>query len=378
MRILKIANINNSRNSGMGRVMHSTADELRGLGHTVDLCFSADVPRLMGGRGDRFIFPVALVNAVKHFSQQHGRYDIVEIHEPSAAWYCYLRRRDKTLPPCVVMSHGSEENYWQHRLAFDRILGHKTSLKSRMLVSMTLLPQVRYSLRHSQQVMCLNSLDERFFRENTGVPEAKISRIQHGVEKHFFLRKEVNENRLPRLLFVGTWLENKGSCVIPEAYRQLVRLHPGLHLSLLGTGFPVETVLSSFHPDVRSSIIVSPRVDDAQLRAAYADHDILLLPSFFESWGLVLLEAAAAGLAIVSGKGGGPLDVFEDHENALLISAIASSELINAVDSLVEDSRLRKCLADKAQERARQFTWFAAAQSHLRAYERAIKVAATE
>lgn len=376
MRILKIANIANSRNSGMGRVMHCTADELRQLGHTVDMCFSSDVARPLNGRGDRFLFPIALVGAVRQLIRQHGKYDVVEIHEPSAAWYCRLRKRDKTLPPCVVMSHGSEGNYWRHRLALDRHLGRKTSLRSRISVPLTLLSQSGYGLRHSQQVMCLNSQDERFFRSRAGVPEAKISRIQHGVESHFFADRNTLKEGLPRLLFVGTWLDNKGRHIIPEAFRLLAGRHPGLKLSLLGTGFSAEEVANCFELRLRGSLTIRPRVDDAQLRAAYSEHDILLLPSFFESWGLVLLEAAAARLAIVSSKAGGPSEIFQDQKNALLVPATDLAAFTDAISALLQDRSLLDRLGDMAQERARQLTWAAAAQSHLRAYEKAMQQAA--
>ena len=352
--------------------MHSTADQLREMGHTVDLLFSEDVPRKSIGASDRFVFPVALVKVVRDIIRRRGPYDVVEIHEPSAAWYCYQRKRDNTLPPCVVMSHGSEGNYWQHRLALDCHLDRKTSIKSRVIVPLTLLSQSKYSLRHSQQVMCLNMLDEQYFRTKVGIPGSRITRIRHGVEEHFFSQRDPSNNKLPRLLFVGTWLDNKGRHSIPSAFRQICTSYPGIHLSLLGTGFADEEVLACFDVNLHSALTVKQSVDDRQLRAAYAEHDILLLPSFFESWGLVLLEAAAAGLAIISSKAGGPSEIFQDQQNALLVSAFSPTALAEAVKTLIENQQMREVLGQRAQKRARQFTWTAAAESHLCAYERAI------
>lgn len=377
MRILKVANITTHRNNGMGRVMHSSADELRLLGHTVDFMFSEDVPR-RSGKMDRFVFPVALVRAIRERLQHGETYDVVEIHEPSAAWYCHLRRRDKTLPPCVIMSHGSEENYWNHQITLGRLVGHNISIKSRIIVPPTLLSQVKYGLHHCQQVMCLNTQDEQFYRNKSSVAEAQLSRIQHGVEDHFFQDKGDEKDKMPRLLFVGSWLDNKGRHTIAQSFKKLVAQHPNLRLSLLGTGSTQEEVLKWFDHSLRSLIEVYPRVDDKQLITAYSNHEILLLPSFFESWGLVLLEAAAAKMAIVSSKAGGPSDLFEDNQNALLVSATDTLALTIAVTKLIGDPQLRLRLGQQAQERARQFTWKAAAESHLRAYERAVQVAASK
>ena len=377
MRILKVANIPNSRNTGMGRVMHSTADELRELGHHVDFLFSEDVPRRFRGRGDRFTFPVALVRAVKQKIAHTGTYDIVEIHEPSAAWYCHARRKDPMLPACVIMSHGVEENYWQHRLKLDAMLGRQTSLKSRLLVPATLLSQARYGLRHAEQVMCLNSLDEAYLKEIVNIPKDKISKIQNGVDARFFVQTERTSGRLPRLLFVGSWLDNKGRHIIPIVFKKVTQKHPAITLSLLGTGLSSDTVMADFSPETHRCISVKPRVDDVQLREAYAQHDIFILPSHFESWGLTLLEAAAANMAIVAGRAGGPQEIFQDGENALLVSATDAEALAEAITRLINSPGLRLSLGEKAQARARQFTWRAAAESHLRAYERALQVAQT-
>lgn len=373
MRILKIANINNSRNSGMGRVMHSTADELRGLGHTVDLCFSADVPRLMSGRGDRFIFPVALVNAVKHFSQQHGRYDIVEIHEPSAAWYCYFRRRDKTLPPCVVMSHGLEGPQWLLRQKLDRFLGKPTSLKSKILVPMTLLSQAKYGLKNCQQVMCLNSHDEQYLQRVLGISPRRISRIQNGTSPIFFDNLPILPLHKKSFLFVGSWLERKGNFILAEAFDKLHKKDPDIALTLMGTGYGEKEVLASFSPRSRPSVRVVPYADDTQLRDAYHSHAVFAFPSYFEPWGLVLLEAAAAGMAVVTTCTGGPQDLFCNNENALLVEPLNAEQLANALWKLLEDDELRKRLGVSAKKHVAQFTWKAAAMTQMRAYERAIQ-----
>ena len=372
MRILKVANIPGSRNSGMGRVMHSTADELRVMGHTVDFLFSQDVPRCRAGRSDRVAFPVALVGAVRERMRNHGAYDVVEIHEPSAAWYCFLRRLDKLLPPCALMSHGLEELQWRLRLELDQELGVSTSLKSRMLVPGTLLSQARYALRHCQQVMCLNTYDEHHLRSVLRVPERRLTRVQNGVDAKFFV-SPARGDRCRSLLFVGSWLEKKGVRYLCSAFERLKRRHPDLQLSLLGVGVPEAEVLSGFPPDLHGAIRVRERVDDNALLAAYASHDVLMFPTYYEPWGLVLTEAAAAGMAIVTTGAGGPADFFTDGHDAVLVPPAQAAPFAEAVERLIGDPALRRRLGANAQQRARKFTWRAAAESHLNAYQNAIQ-----
>jgi len=392
MRILKIANIPDDRNTGMGRVMHATADHLRAMGHGVDFLFAGDVGRARLGRGDRFGFPVALVGAVRRAMRDRGTYDVVEIHEPAAAWYCLQRRRDPAaLPPCVVMSHGLEETQWQLRLQLDRLIGQRTSWKSRLLVPATLLPQARYGLLHCQQVMCLNSYDEAYLRDRLHLPAERISRVTNGVDTMFFAPPDALERYgdAVRLLFVGSWLEKKGRRFLVQTFERLwerygtatsvpAATRRNLRLSLLGTGMSENEVLRSFTPAVRGAITVRPRVNDRELSEAYASHHIFAFPTYFEPWGLVLLEAAAAGMALATTGAGGPADLFTDGCDALLVPPADSEGFTNAVGRLIEDGKERARLGENARNRAWQFSWHAAAEGHLRAYERARAIAAAE
>ncbi len=356
----------------MGRVMHSTADELRGMGHTVDLLFSGDVPRRGAGASDRLVFPVALVGTIRKCIRERGRYDVVEIHEPSAAWYCFQRKRDKILPPCVVMSHGLEETQWQLRQKLDRSLGRKTSRKSKLLVPLTLLSQARYGLKQCQQVMCLNSFDQQYLHSALKIPSEKITLVQNGVSPLFFDDQPTHIRRGKSLLFVGSWLERKGTQTLAEAFAWLHKSDPEVSLTLAGVGFPENEVLRSFPHELHASICVIPSASDLQLRDLYYEHSVFVFPSYFEPWGLVLMEAAAAGMAIVTTNVGGPKDLFSNGEDALLIPVTDPKALVSSIQTLLQDDKLRERLSRAAQERARQFTWAAAAQSHLRAYERVL------
>ena len=359
----------------MGRVMHSTADELRLLGNSVDLLFSEDVARQRFGAGDRCTFPVALVGAVRNLIRQRGQYDVVEIHEPSAAWYCFQGKRDKSLPPCVVMSHGLEETQWQLRQKLDQSLGRKTSRKSKLLVPLTLLSQARYGLKQSQQVMCLNSFDQEHLLNTIKIAPSKVSLVQNGVSPLFFDEKMTDFRQPNSLLYVGSWLERKGIRTLAAAFAKLHKEDSEISLTLAGTGLPESEVLLSFPQEVRSSVYVRPSVTDLELRDLYHRHSIFVFPSHFEPWGLVLMEAAAAGMAIVTTNVGGPKDLFSSGESALLIPVTAPGELVNSVRILLQDDQLRNRIGKAAQERAQQFTWAAAAQGYLRAYERAIQIA---
>ncbi|HEX8910952.1 MAG TPA: glycosyltransferase family 4 protein [Humisphaera sp.] len=371
MRILKVANCERSRNSGMGRVMHCTADGLREMGHRVDLWFKGEFGLRSLGRLERLAAPLAVPAAVRRAARAGDAYDVVEVHEPLAAGYCFARLRDRSLPPCAVMSHGVEALAWRHRLAQDRSLGRATSLKSRLLVPPTLLFPSNYALRHADQVMCLNGGDEAFLRTQLGVSADRLTRVTNGVAAKFHLDVD-RPARPPRLLCVGTWIDRKGTTLVARAFERVLAEHPDARLSLLGTGAPADAVRADFGPAGRASVNVVPRVDDEQLLDAYREHDVILSASYYESWGLGLTEAAAAGLAPVTTAAPGPAGVFRDGVDALVTPVGDADAFAAAVCRACGDEPLRRRLAAAAAATARQYTWQAAAERNLVAYGRAI------
>jgi len=79
--------------------------------------------------------------------------------------------------------------------------------------------------------------------------------------------------------------------------------------------------------------------------------DIYVSPSLGESFGMVIVEAMALGLPVVSFASGGPAEIIDNGLSGLLIPAGDTPGLIRAIESLVADSSLRGGLARAARER---------------------------
>ncbi|MFM7321098.1 MAG: glycosyltransferase, partial [Armatimonadota bacterium] len=87
------------------------------------------------------------------------------------------------------------------------------------------------------------------------------------------------------------------------------------------------------------------------------------------------LEAAAAGMAIVSTNQRGPGEIIESERSGLLIPPGDGEALTHALRRVVADRNLRESLRKGAVARAREYTWSRTAQDLLRGYERAIAAA---
>ena len=155
------------------------------------------------------------------------------------------------------------------------------------------------------------------------------------------------------LLYVGRLSKDKGLLLLAEAFGQLVRLYPQLHLLLVG---PDEEnmqnkILTSDLSGNRNLHFVdyTPRPGDYM-----AACDILCLPSYREGFGLVLIEAAATGVATVGSRIYGISDAMVDHETGLLFRVGSVDDLVDKLSRLIDDPQLRQRLGQNGLLRARR------------------------
>ncbi len=100
---------------------------------------------------------------------------------------------------------------------------------------------------------------------------------------------------------------------------------------------------------------------------AYALADLLLYPSRYDTFGLVVSEAMAAGLPVIASPRTGVSELLRDGENALLADDPATAAA--ALDRLGRDAVLRRRLGDAARVTAQTYTWERTADRTLAVYE---------
>jgi glycosyltransferase involved in cell wall biosynthesis len=102
-------------------------------------------------------------------------------------------------------------------------------------------------------------------------------------------------------------------------------------------------------------------------REAFRQMDILVLPSESEGFGIVLLEAAAAGLPIVATQVAGIRDVVTHQQTALLVPPKSPAALKDAIQQACENATLREHLITEASRHVRQhFNWSKAVEAYVK------------
>lgn len=370
LRVLRVADVTDNRSGGMSRTMYATGDELARRGHHVEYRFCEHLGVNCRPQFRRFAVPRRIVELVRREMAAGKRWDLVEIHEPAAAAYAWNR---SSLPPLVIFSYGLEDRSHRSALDYQRRKGLPVTLKNRFS-PLSVVWQAQYATRHAAHVICSNSEDVDHLA-GRGVPRDRLTRHHSGVEPEFLVASgdlpAAGERR--GLLFLGSWLNRKGVLDLVPAAAAALRSHPQEHLTIAGCHAGPEQILPEFPEDVRGRVRIIPRVNgNSALIEIYRRHSVFVLPSYFEGQPLVMIEAAALGMAIVTTHVCGMKDFIEPGKNGLTVPVADPPALTKALNRLLDSPEEARHFGLQALKLAQTHTWAAAAEKIERAYGRAV------
>ena len=191
------------------------------------------------------------------------------------------------------------------------------------------------------------------------LPASRIVAIENPLPPSY-LGAEIAFSRSPRIGFCGTWIERKGVGWMEGELTKVLEEFPGAALTLVGVGEGFEAS-RYFSASVCSRIQVIPFVKEKErLQEIYRDVSILVMPSSYESFGLVAAEAMANGCALVATAVGFPASLSHSVE-ALLIEP-RPPQLYEAVKNLLLDQPLRLRIAEAGYRRVQGLNWAGAAE----------------
>lgn len=177
----------------------------------------------------------------------------------------------------------------------------------------------------------------------------------------------------PNVLFVGRLDRRKGALVLVRAMALVRRRMPDAHLTVVGDGPTASEVRASVDAlGLGASVTLAGRVPNADLPRYYAGADVYCSPALGgESFGIVLLEAMAAGAAVVASDIPGYDETVDRGRTGLLVPRNDPPALAAALLRLLEDRGLRGRLVAAARMKAERHAWPVVAERTV-AYYRAL------
>ena len=187
------------------------------------------------------------------------------------------------------------------------------------------------------------------------MPEDRIKTMWNGVDVDFAAGKfdiveELKSQGRTIIGSINTLIEQKGMFDLIKVAVKLKKTLPGKFAFLIaGDGHLRDELVSEINRQgLENDIFLIGWVKDAP-RYFLPNLDIFFQPSLWEAMSMVLLEAMAAGKAIVATSVGETDYILSDKENARIVGPADIDEMAEALETLVMDSKLRQQFGDKAK-----------------------------
>jgi len=120
--------------------------------------------------------------------------------------------------------------------------------------------------------------------------------------------------------------------------------------------------------ELDNDIFVLGNVPEDKMTSLYNSADVFAFPSIKEGWGLVVLEAMAAGVPVIASGIEPMTEYLADEENSLLISPMDHEALAQKIIMIFDNSELRSKLIENGRSTAKMYSWGNAARKHLDFY----------
>lgn len=218
----------------------------------------------------------------------------------------------------------------------------------------------RGSLRKADRIVALTEREAEWL-SGLGVPRERIRVIPNGIDLEEFrdLPSRPVGSPTPVVLFVGRlYARQKGLEPLIEAFARVAPARKA-RLRIVGEDWGgLGPLLDRAQQlGVADRVVATGPLSRADLLLEFASADLFVLPSLFEPFGIVLLEAMASGLPIVATRVGGIPEVAIDRRTALLVPPGDSAELGGAMEAVLADPLLAQNLGAEGRRWVTRFAW---------------------
>jgi UDP-glucose:(heptosyl)LPS alpha-1,3-glucosyltransferase len=165
------------------------------------------------------------------------------------------------------------------------------------------------------------------------------------------------------LLFVGWEFKRKGLQYIIEA---LSKLDKSVKLLVVGGDDPLKFQLLAQHLGVSARVSFVGHKGD--VKAYYAASDIFVFPSEYEPFGLVITEAMAAGLPVITMRSAGAAEIITSGQDGVLLENHDPASIAYAVQSLI-NWKSQERLGGAARKTALRYSWDALTEKTLNVFK---------
>ena len=241
----------------------------------------------------------------------------------------------------INLQHGIGWDYQKHQYR-----GELFENYYRFLSSLDTRRRIKYS-RLADYVVCVDYNYVNWFKTQVNYVNTNFRVIPNFTDT--FERIPVKQNNVINIIFARRLIGYRGTRIFTDAVKQLLNEFPDVCVTYAGTGPDESWIKEQLKEYSRVNYIT---YNSTESLSVHADKHIAVVPSIgSEGTSLSLLEAMAAGCAVVCTNVGGMTNIVLDHYNGLIVEPKAE-QLYQAIKELIQNSRLRERLSVKGFETA--------------------------
>lgn len=205
-----------------------------------------------------------------------------------------------------------------------------------------------------------------------GMAENCVHLAPYGVNiEDFKPKKEFKRNEKMRFLFVGSFSQRKGISYLLQAFKELEDAGENVSLTMAGRGIMDYELVKSYKLKCLETHINLPIEKLVELMQ---ESDVFVFPSICEGFGLVLVQAMATGLPLITTYNTSGPDFIEEGKDGFLIEAQDVEAIKNKVKYFLQNPEEVKRMGQNAIIKSKDFTWDKFSSEIIKSVEKAEKL----
>lgn len=260
--------------------------------------------------------------------------------------------------PYVVTLHGTQMNEIRAALLWHADLNHVVTDGFSMIME-------RFSAKKADSVIVVSKENKEDAVLQYQIEQEKIHVIHHGIDLERFSPGFSSEKRI---LFVGRLHERKGVDRLLEAFSDVIKVMPDTKLRIVGRGEKEKDLRRlAKEKNITQAVEFTGFIEEEDLPRQYKESSLFVLPSRYEGFGIVLLEAMASGLPVLCFETGAAKEIVRDGWNGYIVN---EKNLADRIISVIKDRNLMERMGRNAREYVKKnFSWQKAARETIKVYE---------
>jgi L-malate glycosyltransferase len=252
----------------------------------------------------------------RKYIELNGKPDIIHAH--SALWGGYVAR------------------YISNYYDIPYVITEHSSSYARKLINAWEIPYVKKIFKNSSEIVAVSTAFAHILKEYTNCKDVMV--IPNSIDTNYFFLKQKNNDDKFVFLFTAFLTKNKGTDILIKAFEKAFKHNENVVLKIGGDGEQKKELQQLVKQlKLNNRVEFLGMLSREEVRKYLLSCNAFVLPSYYETFGVVLIEALSTGTPVISTKCGGPEDIVI-KEVGILVEKGNINELSNALQNMYESN----------------------------------------